>query len=86
MFHIKTNVNVMKNLRTIKVAGLFLSIGFACLLSSCDKNDSEVSKPQSIEEVSISDGVTLKEGRLAFENGDAFKEQCRLVKEIHSLL
>ena len=36
----------MKNLRTTKIAGLFLSIGFACLLSSCDKNDGVVS-PES---------------------------------------
>ena len=36
----------MKNLRTTKIAGLFLGIGFACLLSSCDKNDGLVS-PES---------------------------------------
>ena len=64
----------MKNLRTTKIAGLFLSIGFACLLSSCDKNDSEISQPQSIVEVPVALGVTLKESRLTFETIDAFKQ------------
>ena len=43
----------MKNLRTTKIAGLFLSIGFACLLSSCDKNDGVVS-PDSVPVGNIS--------------------------------
>lgn len=47
----------MKNLRTTKIAGLFLSIGFACLLSSCDKNDGLVSPESEPIEVATIDGA-----------------------------
>jgi len=45
----------MKNLWTTKIAGLFLSIGFVYLLSSCGKNDGLVSPESEPVEVAIID-------------------------------
>jgi hypothetical protein len=81
IFHIKTNVNLMKNLRIAKMVSVFSKRSMlACMiaggilsLNSCDNKDELVTQPQETPEVAISKGVTLKEGRLSFENTDAFK-------------
>jgi hypothetical protein len=68
----------MKNLHTIKVASIMFGIGFACLLSSCDKNDELTPDSQSVgsstnvlagsmKEIKVVDGI------LKFESKEQFK-------------
>lgn len=63
----------MKNLRTIKIASMMFGIGFACLLSSCNKNDELTPDSQSVGSSTNSLSASTKEvkvvdGILKFES------------------
>jgi hypothetical protein len=69
----------MKNLCTTKIASIMFGIGFACLLSSCNKNDELTPDSQSVgsstnllatstKEVKVVDGILKFESKEQFKN------------------